>query len=596
MTVNERIERLRHLMAERNIDIYIIPTADFHNTEFVGEHFKERKYMSGFSGSDGTLLVTSDASALWVDGRYFLQAAKELSGTEIQRMEIGEPGVPQISEYVKDKLPQGGTIAFDGRTMNTADYLKYKDIVTEKGGNLYTDEDLVDIIWEDRPPLPKDKVWLLTDEQAGEGRADKINRLREYMSSEGYDMILAAALDEVAWLMNIRGGDISYFPVVMAYAAVTFDEAALFVDMDKLTDDVALKLEADGVDIYPYEEIYSYAKNARDINIGADFSTLNSGVYSRLSVGADVTNIISPIKLWKAVKNITELANTKKAHIRDGAAVTKFIYRIKKEVASGKQFTELDAADILLKCRMEQDGFIEPSFETIAAYGSNAAYVHYSAKEDDQATLKPEGLLLVDSGGHYTDGTTDVTRTIALGDITDEQKKMFTAVLKGMIRLSMARFPEGVRGYNLDAICRGHLWSMGLDYRHGTGHGVGHIGAVHEGPNAFRWRRSGQQDDVPMTEGMITSNEPGYYKDGEYGIRIENEIVAVKDIKTEYGQFMRFDTLTYVPIDREAIKVEMLTEDELSWLNDYHKKVYDNLKEFMNYEERKWLSEVTADL
>lgn len=595
MKVNEKIERLRRLMAERNIDIYIIPTSDFHNTEFVGEYFKTRKYMSGFSGSDGTLIVTSDSSALWVDGRYFLQAAKELAGTEIKRMEIGEPQVPTIKEYIAAKMPEKGTIGFDGRTMDTADFIAYRQIAEAKEGCLYTDEDLVGIIWNDRPELPKEKAWLLTDKQAGESRSEKISRLREYILKEGYDMILIAALDEVAWLMNLRGGDIPYFPAVMAYAAVSRDKTLLFVDEDKIDDEVRDKIQADGITIRSYDDIYSYGENLKGLSVAADLTMLNSSVYSSLSCGNDVTDIISPVKMWKAVKNTTELANTVKAHVRDGAAVTKFIYRIKQEIAGGNRtLTELDAADILLGFRQQQEGFIEPSFETIAAYGSNAAYVHYSAKKDDQAHIDAKGMLLVDSGGHYEDGTTDITRTIVLGDITDEQKRMFTAVLKGMIRLSMAKFPEGLKGYNLDAICRGPLWEMGLDYRHGTGHGVGHIGAVHEGPNAFRWRRISPQDDVVITEGMITSNEPGYYKDGAYGIRIENEIVAVRDIKTEYGQFMRFYTLTLAPIDLEAIDADMLSHEERNWLNAYHKRVYEQLEGLMTEDEKQWLKKVTA--
>lgn len=594
MTVNERIDKLRILMAERNIDIYIVPTTDFHNTEFVGEHFKARKYMSGFSGSDGTLIVTADEAALWIDGRYFLQAAKELEQTEIKRMEIGEPGIPTIDEYLKENLPQSGIIGFDGRVMNTADYLKYIEIAGQKNGSLCTDVDLVDIIWQDRPALSEEKAWMLTDEQAGEDVASKIKRLRRYMSENNCDLFLISALDEVAWLMNMRGGDISYFPVAMAYAAVTCDEVNLFIDEKKTDDLLRAKFESEGITLRDYDCIYDYAEDIKGVSAAANFVSLNSAVYRKLSEGNDLINVISPVKLWKAVKNSTELANTVKAHIKDGIAVTKFIYRIKKDVASGKRITELDAADILLAYRNEQEGFIEPSFETIAAYGSNGAYVHYSAKKDDQAILKQKGFLLVDSGGHYIDGTTDITRTIVLGNISREQKIMFTAVLKGMIKLSMARFPEGCCGYNLDVLCRSPLWEMGLDYRHGTGHGIGHIGAVHEGPNAFRWRRSGPQDDFPVTAGMITSNEPGYYKDGEYGIRIENEIVAAYDIKTEFGQFMRFDTLTYAPIDCDAIEVSMLSGEEKKWINDYHRKVYDTIKDKLDEEEKMWLAEVTA--
>lgn len=596
MDVKQRLEALRREMRARNVDVYLIPTSDFHQTETVGNYFKAREFMSGFTGSEGNLVVTLSEAALWVDGRYFLQAAKELKGSTIVKMEMGEPGVPTIDKYIEDNLPVGGTVGFDGRVVNTHFAEVIADVTLSKEGKIYCEEDLVDLVWHDRPALPQDKAWLVTEEFSGQSSREKIEKLQGYLIEKDCDMQILSTLDDIAWLTNMRGNDVEFFPVVLAYMVVTTKEKYLFTDYSKLGDDLLAQFEADGVEFREYDEIYDFVKNINVERVLVNLNTLNFKIYSNIPEAVEVVDEFSPTQLWKACKNPVELVNIKNVHIRDGVAQTKFIYWLKNAVKN-EEITEISAAEKLLEFRKEQENFIENSFETIAGYEKNGAFIHYHATALDHATLKPKGFLLVDSGGHYKDGSTDTTRTIVLGDVSNQQKLHYTTVLRGMIRLSMARFLKGCNGINLDILCRGIMWELGLDYKHGTGHGVGYISTIHEEPNGFRWRKvEGINDSAPLQAGMITSNEPGLYLEGEYGIRIENELLTAEDISNEYGQFMNFETLTLVPIDKEAIDKSLMTQYEIRWLNDYHEKVYQNISPFLNDEEKTWLREATMPL
>ena len=593
MTINERLKALRALMKERNIDIYVVPTSDFHQTETVGSYFRAREFMSGFTGSEGTLVVTLDEAALWVDGRYFLQAAKQLEGSEIIKMEMGEPGVLTIPQYIYKNLPKEGVVGFDGRVVNTHFAMALAEEALIKSGSVYCEEDLVGMVWEDRPELPKDKAWFLEEEFSGEKSSDKIAKLQQYIEEKDCDMQILSTLDDIAWLTNMRGNDVEFFPVVLAYMVVTTREKYLFMDTSKLDDKLKDEFDEIGLELREYDEIYDFAREINVERVLVNLNTLNYKIFSNIRPEVEVVDDLSPTQLWKACKNPVELENNKRAHIRDSVAQTKFIYWLKNAVKT-QELTEISAAEKLLEFREAQERFIEPSFETIAGYEKNAAFVHYHATENDYAKLEAKGFLLVDSGAHYSDGSTDTTRTIVLGPISDKQKDHYTAVLRGMIRLSKAKFLYGCTGMNLDILCRGIMWDLNLDYKHGTGHGVGYISTIHEESNGFRWRKvEGINDGAVLEEGMVTSNEPGLYLEGEYGIRIENEIVVKKDVANEFGQFMSFDTITFVPIDTEAINKELMCDDEIEWLNNYHKNVYDKIEKYLEDDERAWLKEAT---
>ncbi len=617
MDISKRLEQMRKLMLEKNIDIYLIPTSDFHMTEFISDYFKVREFLSGFTGSAGTLIITKKEACLWTDGRYFLQAEEQLADSEIKLMKAGMPKTPTVYEYIAKNLKRGNILGFDGRILQASTATALGKLASKKGAKIFATEDLAGELWQDRPQLPSGKAWLLTDEFAGKSRMDKLDRLRAYMKQKGYDEIFISALDEIGWLLNMRCNDIPCFPVTMCFLQIMANDAILFIDESKLSEEMKGAFAEENIKIRPYEDAFRDENNItslRDIGIiekrtiASDFEMLNYAIYKRLSRRGNLIDDNLPISLWKACKNNTEIKNTKNAHLKDGIAVTKFIYKIKEwarqageandssKIKFQKSISEPDVCEMLLKERQKQEGFLEPSFDTIAAYGENAAVVHYNPLEAvKKKYLETTGFLLVDSGGHYMDGTTDVTRTIALGNLTAEQKQNYTAVLKGMISLSKQRFLRGMTGAGLDILARSTLWNLRLDYNHGTGHGVGHILAVHEGPNAFRWRIS-QGEHVELAEGMITSNEPGFYKDREYGIRIENELLVKKDKKTDYGEFLKFETMTLVPIDTTAIEVDMLTVDEKIWLNLYHKEVYKRISPFLDEREKEWLKEATAEV
>lgn len=597
MTTNEKIAALRKLMKDRGIDMYLIPTDDFHSSEYVGEHFKARSFMTGFTGSAGTAVITMDEAHLWADGRYFVQAAKQIAGSEVILERIGEPGVPEVEEFIEKNFKEGGCLGFDGRCVSAKNAARYFDIAREKDGQLYTTEDLVDIIWEDRPDLPKATTWVLEDEFSGESMQAKIDRIREKMKKEKADAHLVSSLYDIAYILNIRGNDIDCVPVFLSFLLITEDSVILFTDTTNWPQEVMSYLNDNSVKLYPYDMIYHYLQSAdmAGRTVLLDQSIINYNMFKALEGSAKIVDGKNPSELMRAVKNETEIKNTKLAHIKDGVACTKAIKWVKENI--GKEpMTEITVSDYYEARRREQENFVDLSFGTISAYGPNAAMMHYSAKPGSEATLKPEGFLLVDSGAHYLEGTTDITRTIALGELTQQMKEYYTVVLRCHLRLLAAHFPKGVTGANLDILSRGPVWDMGLDYRCGTGHGVGHILNVHEGPNRFHWRVLQGQNSAEIQPGMITTDEPGLYIEDGFGIRIENELLCVAGETTEYGDFRHFESITYCPIDLDPVIPEMMTEAEKKTLNEYHAMVRETLKPYLSEEENAWLAKETRDI
>ena len=611
--MNERLLSLRNQMKEAGVHCVVIPTSDYHNSEYVSDFFMARKYFSGFTGSAGTLVVMPDEAALFTDGRYFIQAAKELEGSGITLMKMGEPGVPTMTEYVDQKLQQGWTLCFDGRVITSSKGSELEEIAKKHEGQVRFDLDLCDAAWENRPALIHHPVWILSEEYAGESVEEKLTRVREEMKKEGAGVHVLASLDDIAWLYNIRGNDVECCPVVLAYTMVTRDRALLFAEEGFAAgEDTSARerMEKAGVEIYPYDRFYEMlgsvaaqaTKEEKASRVWIDESQVNFRVLKELQkicteegaqAGTSLLNKENPTTLMKAIKNKTELKHTRRAHIRDAVAVTKFMYWLKKNIGS-IPMDEVSVAEKIDGLRAQQEGFIELSFPTISAYGTNGAIIHYGAKKETCAALKPEGMLMIDSGGHYIDGTTDITRTFILGPVTPEMKKHYTLVLRAMLSMRATRFLHGCTGANLDIRAREVLWEHGLDYKHGTGHGVGNILNVHEGPQSFRWKLlpdSGKP--AVFEEGMITSDEPGIYLENQYGIRIENEILCRKGEKNEYGQFMYFEDLTFVPIDLDGVELSQMSELDKERLNDYHAAVFEKLKPCFEGEELTWLRHVT---
>lgn len=589
---------LQSKMAERGIDLYVVPTSDFHDSEYVSPHFSARRWLSGFTGSAGTLVVTRDAAHLWTDGRYFIQAEKELSGSGIALMRMGEPNVPTVHEFVERYLPNGGVLAFDGRLVSEEDRQRYVAIAAKNGGSVVTKYDLAGEIWQDRPALPCSKAFSLPLKYCGKSRVDKIRELREEMAKLDATAHLITTLDDIAWLFNIRGDDVAYTPVVLSYALITRDEAKLFIQPKAVPAALREELEKDGVILLPYEGVYgALSALPEGTKLLLDKKRVQCAAVDACPSGVTLVDAPNPTTLMKAIKNDTEIASLKACHVRDGLAVTRFMKWLKEAIAKGERLTELSAEAELLKLRQAGENYIEPSFSTICAYGPNAAMMHYSATEEDYAEIRPEGFLLVDSGAQYLDGTTDVTRTFVLGPITKEQRVHFTAVARGMLNLQSARFLRGCKGINLDILARGPVWDLGIDYRCGTGHGVGFVLGVHEAPNGIRWRVVPERNDSAVLEpGMVTTDEPGVYIEGSHGIRTENELLCVSDGENEYGEFLRFEPLTFVPIDLDGIDPALMSKPERHRLNEYHALVYSTLSPLMTDEERQWLKDATRPI
>lgn len=589
--IPERLEALREEMAKRNIAIYVVPTADFHESEYVGEHFTARKYMTGFTGSAGVAVITMTEAGLWTDGRYFVQAAAQLKGTTVTLYKMGEEGVPTVDEYIEQTLKNGETLGFDGRVVNSSWGKKLENIVTKKDGQMAVEEDLVDIIWTDRPKLSKEPVRILDFQYTGKETADKLADVRKEMKEKGADVHLLTSLYDIAWLLNVRGNDITYVPVVLSYLALTQENCIWFVQEEVVTEEVADYLKKNQIMVKPYDSFYEYVKNIEpDKTVLMNQSVVNYRICSTIPKHVQILDDANPSTLMKAKKNEVELKNTRNAHIKDAVAMCKFMYWLKKNV--GKiPMTEISASDYLEELRRQQEGCFDLSFNTICGYAEHGAIIHYGATEETDVEIKPEGLLLVDSGGQYLEGTTDITRTFALGPVSEEMKTNFTRVLRSNLNLANAKFMYGCSGMNLDILARQPLWEANLDYKHGTGHGVGHILNVHEGPNGFHWGRKAYT--AALEEGMITTDEPGIYIEGAYGIRLENELICRKGEKNEYGQFMYFENITLVPFDLDAVDVSQLNETEKKYLNEYHAMVFEKIAPLLTAEESEWLKEYT---
>ena len=596
MTIKQKLNALRILMKEKKIDAYLVPTDDFHGSEYVGDYFKCRKYITGFTGSAGTAIITQDMAGLWTDGRYFIQAADQLRDTTIELFKSGEPGVPTVHQFLNDKLEEGMCLGFDGRTVSAREAEELQELLQEKHITFSVNDDLIGEIWEDRPVLSCEPVMELDIRWTGKSRADKIAEIREQMKAKEADTFILTSLDDIAWLLNIRGNDIHCCPVVLSYLVMMENELRLYANAAAFSEEIRSNLEADGVKIYPYDDVYSYVQSiSSDKKVLLSRANVNSRLVS--NIPSEVTILDEPnlTLLPKAVKNETEMENERIAHIKDGVAVTKFIHWLKKNVTR-TTITELSTAEKLYQFRSEQEHFLGDSFDPIIAYGTHAAIVHYSATEATDIPLEARGMVLADTGGHYLEGTTDITRTIVLGPVTAKEKKFFTAVLRGNLNLAAAKFKYGCTGLNFDYLARGPLWELGEDYNHGTGHGVGYLLNVHEGPNSFRWKNLPGNPAPVHEEGMITSDEPGYYLENEFGIRHENLVLCKKAEKTSFGQFMCFEPLTMVPFDLEGINPEEMTERERKLLNDYHQKVYTTISPYLDEEEKEWLKQATREI
>ncbi len=592
MSINERLRSLRILMKDKGVTAYIVPTADPHQSEYVADYYKTRAWISGFTGSAGTVVVTEDDAILWTDGRYFIQAESQLKGSEYKLFKMGIPGFPSYMEWLKDNLKDGDTIGFDGRVFPQSAFEELEGLFEDMDIGFKYADDLVGEIWDNRGEIPKSDTFIHEVKYTGFIGKEKIQIVRDIMEEKGADYFLIGSLDDIAWLYNIRGRDVLNNPVTISYGLVSMDNAYLFIDRDKINGEVEKYLRENEVEIIGYEEVVDIVEGIeKDSTIILDKNRINRWLYDVIPDECMIIDEMDITTRLKAVKNEVEIKNQRNAYIKDGVALTKFLYWLDSNI--GKiEITELSAGKKVEEFRQEQELYIEPSFGTISAYGANAAMAHYSASEDSNAVLQEKGFYLVDSGGQYLDGTTDITRTIALGDITDEEKRDFTLTLKGHINLNSARFLEGTTGYQLDIICRYPLWKEGIDFKHGTGHGVGFLLNVHEGPH----RISSVPNNIALEKGMVVSIEPGVYKAGKHGIRIENIVVVDRDIETESGQFMKFETLSLAPIDLKAVDPSLLSQEEKDWLNNYHRNVYAKISPYLTEKEKTWLKEQTRSI
>lgn len=599
---NIKIGQLRDRMKELGIDAYLVPTADFHESEYVGEFFKCRHFLTGFNGTAGTAVITMDKAGLWTDGRYFVQAEEQLSGSEIKLYRMGEPEFPTLDEFLEEELPVDGCLGFDGRVVNSELGYGLQNLLQEKNVTINCSKDLVGEIWTSRPAMSCEPIWSLDVKYAGKSTVEKLSDLRDAMKKNKAQIHLMTALDEIAWLFNLRGNDIVNNPVFLSYALITQDEAYLYVQKEAIKEDTKMGKEVCAALAEAKVQVKEYAEFLQDVaalkneKILLERKKASFAVCESLDASCRIIDEMNPCATMKAVKNATEIENMRKAHLKDGIAVTKFMYWLKHTIGTC-DMTEMTAAHKIEELRAEQGNYIEPSFVTIAAYKENAAMCHYHPSDEVCKKLKPEGLLLVDSGGQYLEGTTDITRTYALGPLTEKEKEYYTIVAAAMLKVSTMKFLHGCRGINLDYTIREAFWKRGLDFAHGTGHGVGYLSNVHERPNGLRWKVVPERQDSAVIEpGMICSDEPGLYFAGDFGTRTENLILCVEDEKNEYGQFLKFEFLTKAPIDLEALDTRFMDDADIERLNTYHKDVYETISPYMNDEEKEWLKHVTREI
>ena len=595
MTVKERIAKLRELMKENGIDAYVVPTSDFHQSEYVGEHFKARKFITGFTGSAGTAVITLDEARLWTDGRYFTQAAKQLEGSGVELMRMAEPEVPTINEYLKSTLVEGNCLGFDGRVVAMGDGQGYEEIIKSNKATIKYEVDLIDEVWTDRPELSKNPAFKLGEEFAGESAASKIERIREYMKGCGATYHTVATIDDICWTLNMRGDDIDFFPLVLSYMVVKMDGVDLYIDETKLNDELKSELAEIGVAIHPYNDVYADTKKIpAGETILIDPARLNYAIYSNIPEGVAKVEERNPEVLFKARKNPKEVENMRIAQIKDSVAHVKFMKWVKENVEI-MEITEMSASEKLDELRKEMGNFIRPSFEPISAYADHAAMMHYCSKPETDVRLREGSVYLTDTGAGFWEGTTDITRTFVLGEVSDTIKEHFTLVAMCNLRLANATFLQGCVGMNLDILARKALWERGLDYKCGTGHGVGYLLNIHEAPTSLRWRyRAG--DTHKFEEGMILTDEPGVYIEGSHGIRLENELLVCMGEQNEYGQFMYFEPITYIPFDLDGIVPEVMNSDDIKYLNEYHKLVFEKVSPYLDEEETEWLRKYTREI
>ena len=592
MTVAERLSALRKCMQDKHIDMYIVPTADFHQSEYVGEHFKARAYITGFTGSAGTAVITLHDAKLWTDGRYFLQAAKELEGTGVTLMKMFEPGVPTIEEYLEAELKSGQTLSFDGRVVSVGEGDAYASIAKKNGAKIDYQEDLIDAIWIDRPPLSEKPAWFLEEKYSGESSKSKLSRIRKEMEDAGCDTHIVSTLDDICWTLNIRGNDIDFFPLVLSYAIIRNDSFELYIDERKLDDKLKSILEKVGVTLHPYNAIYEDVKKLpENATVLIDKAKLNYAIFNNIPASVSIVNKRNPEILMKALKNPVEVENIKKAEIKDSIAHVRFMKWLKENL--GKiRITEMSASEKLDEFRAEMGNFIRDSFEPISSYGPHSAIVHYTSSPETDVELKAGSLYLSDTGAGFYEGSTDITRTYALGEVPEKMKEDFTIVAISNLQLANAKFLQGSTGLTLDILARKPFWDRGLNYNHGTGHGVGYLLNIHEGPAGFRYKyRAGETEEIQ--EGMVITDEPGLYIEGSHGIRLENELLARKGVQNEYGQFLYFETITLIPFDLDAINPAILDEENKKLLNAYHKRVYEEIAPYLNEEEKAFLKKYT---
>ncbi len=588
--VRERIERLRNKMIEKGIDAYIIPTSDPHQSEYVEKFYKTREYISGFTGSAGTVVVTRNKAGLWTDGRYFIQAANELKGSGIDLYKVGLDDTVSIYEFLNRELKDNEVVGFNGETYSYSDYLQLEKNI--KGKKINFKEELVESIWNDRPESSKNEVFLHEEKYTGVSAKEKISLIRKEMIEKKIDNYLISSLDDIAYILNIRGSDVEYTPVVVSHLLIGKEKVNLFIDLEKVNEDIKANLNGQGVELVEYGKVFDFVKGLDSTeNVYLNKDKINVKLFMSLpeNINKEFGDDISTI--MKAVKNDIEIENQRNAYIKDGVALVKFLNWLESNIGIN-EITEMSASEKLLNFRKEQKLFVEPSFNTISAYGENAALPHYSPSDDSPVKLQAKGLYLVDSGGQYLDGTTDITRTIALGDLTKDEVEHYTYTLKSHIALITAIFKKGTKSSTLDIIARMPLWQKGIDFNHGTGHGVGYFLGCHEGPQ----RIAPVQNDYDMVPGMITSNEPGIYIEGSHGIRIENIMICTEKMTTDFGVFFGFESLSLCPIDTKPVNKELLTGEEKKWLNEYHKTCYEKLSPYLQGEELDYLINATREI